>query len=107
MNDDRSTLVYATGIGKVVPSKPTVKPPAGDGVVRISLKRLGGNKVSSLISGLALGTSELESLARDLKRKCGTGGTVKDFRIEIQGDKREGLRSELERRGFKVKLSGG
>lgn len=107
MNDDRSTLVYATGIGRIAPPKPTAKPPAGDGIVRISLKRLGGNKVLSMVSGLSLGAPELESLARDLKRKCGTGGTVKDFRIEIQGDKREVLRSELERRGFQVKFSGG
>ena len=50
---------------------------------------------------------ELKDLARALKQKCGVGGSVKDFNIEIQGDKRNVLKAELEKKGYTVKLAGG
>jgi translation initiation factor 1 len=50
---------------------------------------------------------ELEKLARDLKKKCGSGGTVRDGVIEIQGEHRDLLVAELGRRGFTVRRSGG
>ena len=50
---------------------------------------------------------ELKDLARTLKQKCGVGGSVKDFSIEIQGDKRNVLKTELEKKGYTVKLAGG
>jgi translation initiation factor 1 len=46
-------------------------------------------------------------LAKQLKQKCSTGGTVKDGVIEIQGDHREKLKAELEKLGHNVKLAGG
>jgi predicted translation initiation factor SUI1 len=49
----------------------------------------------------------LNELAAKLKHRCGTGGTVKDGRIEIQGDQRERIVAELEKLGFKVKRVGG
>jgi predicted translation initiation factor SUI1 len=49
----------------------------------------------------------LRELAALLKQRCGTGGTVKDGRIEIQGDQRERIVAELERLGYKVKRVGG
>ncbi|MHB1424102.1 MAG: stress response translation initiation inhibitor YciH [Gemmataceae bacterium] len=49
----------------------------------------------------------LKELAAKLKQRCGTGGTVKDGRIEIQGDQRERIVAELEKLGFKVKKAGG
>jgi translation initiation factor 1 len=51
--------------------------------------------------------SGLRELAATLKHRCGTGGTVKDRRIEIQGDQRERIVAELERLGYKVKRVGG
>jgi translation initiation factor 1 len=51
--------------------------------------------------------SELKVLAKQLKQKCSTGGTVKDGMIEIQGDHREILKVELEKRGLTAKLAGG
>lgn len=105
--EERSSLVYVTGKGRIETPKPGKKRPLSDGIVRIELKRLGGNKMASVVSGLDLENAALVDLGRELKRKCGTGGTVKDFKIEIQGDKRNVLKAELENRGFRVKLSGG
>ena len=79
-----------------------------DGVVRILRESKGrGGKGVSLIAGLPLKASELAALASELKRQCGTGGTVRGDVIEIQGDFRERLRDELTRRGYTVKLAGG
>jgi translation initiation factor 1 len=54
-----------------------------------------------------LDESGLRELAATLKQRCGTGGTVKDGRIEIQGDQRDRIVAELERLGYKVKWVGG
>lgn len=59
------------------------------------------------ISGVPLTEPDLRNLARDLKRLCGTGGSVKNGLIEIQGDQRDALVRALEERNFKVKRSGG
>lgn len=66
-----------------------------------------GGKTVTTISGLGLASDALRDLASDLKRRCGTGGAVKDWVIEIQGDHREAIVAELEQRGYKVKLAGG
>jgi len=78
-----------------------------DGVVRLlrDRKRRGGKTVT-LVAGLPAGTS-VDALASELKRLCGTGGTVRDGVIEIQGDVRERIKPELERRGYRVKIAGG
>ena len=105
--EERSTLVYSTALGgRVKEEKPKAVAPKGDGIVRIQLKRLGGGKMASLVSGLGLDEDALKQLGRELKQKCGVGGSVKDFVIEIQGDKRNVLKAELEKRGFTVKLAG-
>ncbi|HAZ94100.1 MAG TPA: stress response translation initiation inhibitor YciH, partial [Porticoccaceae bacterium] len=49
----------------------------------------------------------LKTLAKQLKQKCSTGGTIKDGVIEIQGDHRDTLKAELEKLGHTVKLAGG
>ena len=56
---------------------------------------------------LPLDDDSVRELAALLKQRCGTGGTVKDGRIEIQGDQRERIVAELEKLGFKVKRVGG
>jgi translation initiation factor 1 len=105
--EERSTLVFASGIGRIKEEKPKAVRPQGDGVVRIMLKRLGGGKMASVVSGIPLDEDELKDLARALKQKCGVGGSVKDFCVEIQGDKRNILKTELEKKGYTVKLAGG
>ncbi len=105
--EERSTLVFASGIGRIREEKPKAVRPQGDGVVRIMLKRLGGGKTASVVTGIPLDEDEMKDLARSLKQKCGVGGSVKDFCIEIQGDKRNILKAELEKKGYTVKLAGG
>ena len=61
----------------------------------------------TVVSDLPLNEEQLKDLATQLKSKCGTGGTAKDGRIEIQGDQRDRLVTELEKLGYKVKLAGG
>ncbi len=61
----------------------------------------------SIISGLPLDEAALAALAKELKQRCGSGGTVKEGIIEIQGDHRELLLQELAKRGYQAKRSGG
>ena len=80
----------------------------GDGIVRIQRETKGRKgKGVTLISGLDLETQQLKELAKELKQRCGTGGTVKDGLIEIQGDQRDMLLELLQQRGWKVKKAGG
>lgn len=104
-----SKLVYSTDIGRIKAIDPPPSlPPQGDGFVRIRRETAGRNgKGVTTLSGFALSATELQTLAKQLKQLCGTGGTVKEWTIEIQGDQREKLKTELEKRGFKVKLAGG
>lgn len=82
--------------------------PTGDGVVRISRQTKGrGGKAVTIITGAGVSKSELKKLARELKARCGCGGTVKDDAIEIQGDKRNEVLKALEVKGYTVKLTGG
>jgi translation initiation factor 1 len=66
-----------------------------------------GGKVVSLVKGLVLSEVDLNSLTRQIKQACGSGGTVKDGLIEIQGDHREKIAEVLRKLGYKVKLAGG
>jgi translation initiation factor 1 len=82
--------------------------PAGDGIVRVRRETSGrGGKTVTTISGIALSSDALAELASELKRACGTGGTVRDYVIEIQGDHRTLIVAQLEQRGYTVKLAGG
>ena len=81
---------------------------AGDGIVRIRRETRGRKgKTVTTVSGVPLAGDGLRELARELKQRCGTGGALKDGVIEIQGDHREVLKSELDERGFTTKLAGG
>lgn len=61
----------------------------------------------TLVDGLDLAEPDLKQLAKELKKKCGVGGSIKQGVIEIQGDQRAVVKTELEKRSFKVKLAGG
>lgn len=109
-------LVYSTNplLQQQLKSKDKIKTaslPQGDpqdGVVRIHRETKGrGGKGVSIITGLTLSEVQLNDLAKKLKQHCGTGGTVKNGTIEIQGDQREKIKQWLEKLGHSVKLAGG
>ena len=78
-----------------------------DGIVRVGRSTKGRRgKVVSTVTGVPIEAEELTTLAGELKRRCGTGGALKDGIIEIQGDHRDTLVEELEKRGYKVKRVG-
>jgi translation initiation factor 1 len=121
-----SRTVYTTETGRICPDcgQPEVscrckkKPPAArtssapnlprDGIVRVALERKGrkGSSVS-VITGLTGSAEDLKALATELKRRCGTGGTVKDSVIEIQGDHRDTLVEMLKAKGYTTRRAGG
>ena len=113
-----TSLVYSSEYGRMCPecSRPVADctcrksrvPPAGDGVVRIRRETKGrGGKTVTAISGVPLDSTGVKALAAELKRYCGAGGALNDGVIEIQGDHCTAVIKELERRGFRVKRSGG
>ncbi len=80
----------------------------GKGGVKVGRETKGRKgKGVTIISGLPLQPIGLEALAKELKKRCGSGGTVKDGTIEIQGDHRDLLLEELAKRGWPAKWSGG
>ena len=101
-------LVYSTETGRIKPEKETKQRPAGDGIVRIR-REVSGRKGKGVttIAGLEMLDADLKKLAKSLKQLCGTGGSVKNGIIEIQGDHREKILESLESQGHTVKLVGG
>lgn len=103
-----SRLVYSTDKGRIEEAPDTKQPPRGDGIVRLRLETKGRKgKGMTTVSGLGLAEAELKQLSKQLKQICGSGGSVKDFVIEIQGDHRQVLKAHLEKLGHTVKLAGG
>lgn len=112
-----SRRVYSTEQGRICPDcdqpiddcvckRTTI--PEGDGIVRIRRETKGRKgKGVTLVDGVLLPEEELKTLAKALKTRCGTGGTVKAGVIEIQGDFRDLLVVELQQRGYTVKKAGG
>ncbi|MBK8975627.1 MAG: stress response translation initiation inhibitor YciH [Planctomycetes bacterium] len=108
MPRDRS-IVWDDAFGGRPPAEPAPPAqPAGDGIVRIRRETSGrGGKTVTTVAGVPLVGEELKQLAKELKRRCGVGGALKDDVIEIQGDHRDAVEQELRRRGFTVKRAGG
>lgn len=66
-----------------------------------------GGKAVSVVKNLVLSEADLKALSKQLKQACGSGGTVRDGLIEIQGEQREKIAEVLEKLGYKVKIAGG
>ncbi|MEI6127431.1 MAG: translation initiation factor Sui1 [Pseudomonadota bacterium] len=84
------------------------RPSKGDGTVRVSRETKGRKgKGVTIITGLPLDQEGLSHIAKKLKQKCATGGTIKEAAIELQGDHRDRVLEELKQQGYTVKRSGG
>lgn len=87
------------GVPEVAPNQQNLK-------VQASRKGRGGKTVT-IISGFQEKPETLAALVKQLKAQCGTGGTVKDHEIEIQGEHKQKLVEILTKLGYKAKISGG
>jgi translation initiation factor 1 len=121
--NDGSDLVYSSEHGRVCqhcglpgkrcvcrknPRKSDAPADFGDGIVRVRRETKGRKgKTVTTLTGIALPEAELKALSKELKHRCGGGGSVKNGVIEIQGDHCDVLVEELEKRDFKVKRAGG
>ena len=110
-------LVYSTDAGRMCPD---CRQPVGscickaqalpktDGVVRVSLQTKGrGGKSVTLVKGLPLDALALSAMAKQLRAACGSGGTVKDGVVEVQGDHVVTVMAALQKQSYVVKRAGG
>jgi translation initiation factor 1 len=109
---DKDAIVYSSEAGDMrKKEKPATRPSPGmkkDGIVRVQRESKGrGGKTVSVIYGLPLSGGGLSAIAARVKQKCGTGGTVKDGAVIIQGDKVEQIIQVLSHEGYTVKRAGG
>lgn len=117
-NSSKGGLVYSTETGRMCPDcgrplaacncKASAKlAPVGDGVVRVSRQTKGrGGKCVTVVKGLALDGEALAALGKQLRAACGSGGTVKDGVIEVQGDHCEVVMAALSKLGHQPKRAG-
>ena len=112
MPSDHDALVYSTEHGDLrrrQPSAPqglTLPPTQQTAFIHRASKGRGG-KVVTLVKNLHLSPADQKTLAKHLKQTCGSGGTIKDGVIEIQGDHRETIAGALQQLGYKTKMAGG
>jgi len=111
-------IIYSTGIGSLCPNcrrpvRDCVCPKGAPGAAKPAAVRVGreikgrAGKGVTTVTGLPLSLSDIDSLAAKLKKRCGSGGTVRDGVIEIQGDHRDAIVAELTKLGWAAKKSGG
>ena len=111
-------IIYSTGIGSLCPNcrrpvRDCVCPKGAPGAAKPAMLRVGreikgrAGKGVTTVTGLPLSLSDIDSLAAKLKKRCGSGGTVRLGVIEIQGDHRDAIVAELTKLGWAAKKSGG
>ncbi len=118
-NSSLGGLVYSTEVGRTCPAcrqalaacqckaRAAAAAPAGDGVAKVSRQTKGrGGKCVTLVKGVALDALALAALGKQLRTACGSGGTVKDGVIEVQGDHCELVLQTLGRLGYKARQGG-
>jgi len=113
------SLVYSTDAGRMCPDcryalaqcvckQWDATRVLGDGMVRVQRETKGrGGKVVTVVRGLPLDATALAELTKKLKAACGSGGTVKDGLVEVQGDHVERVMTWLQGQGYKPKRVGG
>ena len=114
---DNSRPVYSTGAGRLCKGCGWPEPDCrcsrrgrGDepvparAVAKLRLEKKGrAGKSVTVVYGLPRNTALLQELTAELKRACGTGGTILEDGVELQGDLRDRVRDALQKRGFVVK----
>ena len=112
MSNGNTKLVYSTDRPVPRKKKPPKKviqtnadPPHQKVIIRLDRKGRGGKSVT-IIEGLQMSQGKKTSFLKQLKGKLGTGGTVRDALLEIQGDHCTAIMTELEKMGYKPKRSG-
>ncbi len=107
---NKSGIVYSTdpdfNFGSGEDEEAETPGPANQDL-RIWLERKGGGKVATVVRGYTGRLSDLEQLGKQLKSLCGSGGTVKDFEIIVQGDHRDKILAWLISKGYRAKKAGG
>ena len=111
MNDPNKRLVYSTDGSTPLPkpekSKSAPQAPAthpNDGVIRVAREKRRASSVT-LVTGIP--ESEIVAVGKELRRRCGTGGTTKNGVVEMQGDHRDAVVAFFEATGRRVKRAGG
>jgi len=121
MEKNKTVLVWSSEQGDLRKKEPAARagspgpalavskslPPAQQNVIVGRESKGRGGKAVTLVKNLALTPDDLSSLAKSLRQACGSGGTLKDGVIEIQGDQREKIAQILRGLGYKVKVAGG
>jgi translation initiation factor 1 len=111
-------IIYSTGIGSLCPNcrrpvRECVCPKGAPAKPKPSAIRVGretqgrAGKGVTTVTGLPLAVADIETLAAKLKKRCGSGGTVRNGIIEIQGEHRDAIVAELVKMGWQAKRSGG
>jgi translation initiation factor 1 len=112
MSNDQNKTVWSSEEGDVrrqsQPSSKKVSSPPQQQTIYLHRESSGrGGKAVSLVKNLLLSDEEMKNLAKKLKQECGSGGTIKDGIIEIQGEHRQKIADVLQKLGYKVKIAGG
>lgn len=106
--DGDARLVFSTGGGpRPEPEESAPSPARGKGSIRLRLDRRASGRVVTVVTGLPGRPEDVSALARTLKAACGTGGTVKEGALELQGDQRERVEAALRARGLRFARAGG
>lgn len=111
MTPGPSQLVWSSDEGdqrKQQPSAQVISLPPAQQMAYLHRDSKGrGGKAVTLIKNLVLTEADLQALAKTIKQAVGSGGTVKDGVIEIQGEHREKIAEVLRKLGYKTKMAGG
>ena len=104
-----SKLVYSTDttLSNLEESVTTKSVRASHQKVRLHLDRKGGGKIVTVVKGMKEPKEKIMEITKELKKKCGTGGSFKNGEILIQGNQRPNIQKLLLKKGYDVKLSGG
>jgi translation initiation factor 1 len=112
MSKDESRTVWSSDQGDLRKKKenpaPGISLSSGQQIVYLHRQTSGrGGKAVTLVKNLMLAMDDLKALAKKLKQECGTGGTIRDGVVEIQGEQRQRIAAVLQKLGYKVKVAGG